>query len=127
MEPIRDLTWMAQRAFGTLERFELLGRRVLAVSGSVKGDSSAYRYRLLFFDPADVKPGYAVNLETSILGEWVISEQEGAVHRVVAHLAAPLSYEDFRIRALERAMQHLEKPVPPRIPRGTKKSLKSGE
>lgn len=126
MEPIRDLTWMAQRAFGTLERFELLGRKVLGVSGSVKGDASAYRYRLLFFDPSDLKPGYAINLETSILGEWVISEQEGALHRVVVHLSAPLSYENFRIRALERALQHLEKPAPQSIPLGTKKTLKNG-
>ena len=115
MEPIRDLTWIAQRAFGTLEQFELEGRRVLAVNGSVKGEGSGYKYRLLFFDPKDSKPGYAVNLETSILGEWVLSEQEGPVHRIITHLKGSLNYDEFRIKALERAIEQLKpfkRPLP---------------
>jgi hypothetical protein len=51
---------------------------------------------------------YAINLESSILGGWVISEQEGPTHRIVQRLSSPLSYEDFRICALERALTKLE-------------------
>ncbi len=117
MEPIRDLSWMAQLALGPLERFELNGWAVAAVgtgAGSAaaggKGaqrSGSTYRFRLLFSEPADRRPVYAVNLENSILGGWVISEQEGSTHRIVDRLSLPLSYEEFRIRALERALERL--------------------
>lgn len=119
MEPIRDLSWMAQVALGTLERFELNGWAVAAVgtrhgTGNTAGggqDSrrggSTYRFRLLFSEPGDRRPIYAINLESSILGGWVISEQEGSTHRIVDRLAMPLTYEEFRIRALERALERL--------------------
>jgi hypothetical protein len=111
---------MAQLALGALERFELNGWAVAAVgsvhsggSGSLGGKESTrggstYRFRLLFSEPGDRRPVYAINLESSILGGWVISEQEGPTHRIVQRLTAPLSYEDFRIRALERALTKLE-------------------
>jgi hypothetical protein len=64
-------------------------------------------YRLLFFHPPQSAPVYAVDLETSILGDWVISEEEGPSHRVVQRLSGPLGYEDFRIKALERALERI--------------------
>jgi hypothetical protein len=119
MEPIRDLSWMAQLALGALERFELNGWAVAAVGavhggggglqgskGSSRGGST-YRFRLLFSEPGDRRPVYAINLESSILGGWVISEQEGATHRILDRLPMPLAYEEFRIRALERALTRL--------------------
>jgi len=108
---------MAQLALGALERFELNGWAVAAVgtihgAGSPSGKSSSrggstYRFRLLFSEPGDRRPIYAVNLESSILGGWVISEQEGPTHRILERLTTPLSYEDFRIRALEHALTRL--------------------
>jgi len=115
MEPIRDLTWMAQKAFGTLEQFQLYGWSVTAVEVAKKSAPGSARtkpqggfvYRLLFFHPPQSSPVYAVDLETSILGDWVISEEEGPSHRVVQRLSGPLGYEDFRIKALERALQRI--------------------
>jgi hypothetical protein len=117
MEPIRDLTWMAQKAFGTLEQFQLNGWSVTAVEVAKKAAPGSARsmskpqggfvYRLLFFHPPQSAPVYAVDLETSILGDWVISEEEGPSHRVVQRLSGPLGYEDFRIKALEWALQRI--------------------
>ncbi|OHE65148.1 MAG: hypothetical protein A2Y36_17010 [Treponema sp. GWA1_62_8] len=132
MEPIRDLSWMAQMANGPLERFELEGFSVAAVSGSPSHDrtGSSVRFRLLFTQAGDHRPVYAVNLERSILGEWLLTEQERDAHRIFARLSAPLAYDEFRIRALERALQKLSAPdkgpspsnkensqVPPRVRR----------
>jgi hypothetical protein len=117
---------MAQLALGALERFELNGWAVAAV-GTVRGGTgslagkdisrggSTYRFRLLFSEPGDRRPVYAINLESSILGGWIISEQEGSTHRIVERLSTPLTYEDFRIRALERALVRLgrRENVPP--------------
>jgi hypothetical protein len=108
---------MAQKAFGTLEQFKLNDWSVTAVEVSKKRAPGSARsmskpqggflYRLLFFHPPQSSPLYAVDLETSILGDWVISEEEGQVHRVVQRLSGPLGYEDFRIRALERALERI--------------------
>ncbi|MDL2228911.1 hypothetical protein LJC14_01545 [Treponema sp. OttesenSCG-928-L16] len=117
MEAIKDLAWRAQMSLGTLERFELNGWSVVAVGferSSAAGGStppslfSSYRYRLLFFPKGGKEPVYALNLERSILGDWIIGEQEGKNHRVVEHLSLLPSYSDFRIRALERALNHFD-------------------
>ena len=108
MEPIRDMTWMAQLAFGTLERFRLNTWEAIAVSGEKRVAAShtgnTYRYRLLFFEGQNRHPVYAVNLERTILGDWMLSEQAGPEHRVLERLQGPLSYEQFRIKALEHAL-----------------------
>ena len=112
MEPIRDLSWMAQTASGeTLERFELNGYSALALLVSAHGADrgGAFRYRILFFQAGERRPVYAVNLETSILGDWMLTEQEGDDHRVARRLPGPLDYEGFRVAALERAILRLQK------------------
>ena len=110
MDAIKDLSWMAQMASGPLERFELEGFSVAAVSGAPSRDrmGASTRFRLLFMQAGDHRPVYAVNLERSILGEWLLTEQEGNAHRIVARLAAPLAYDEFRIKALERALGRLK-------------------
>ncbi len=111
MEPIRDMSWMAQMANGPLERFELEGFSVAAVSGAPSRDrtGASVRFRLLFTESGDHRPVYAVNLERSILGEWLLTEQVGDAHRIVSRLDSPLAYDAFRIRALERALKELKK------------------
>jgi hypothetical protein len=120
MEPIQDLSWRAQLSLGTLERFEFNQWSVAAVGPlsppqsrshaskhSGKSESPLFkncRFRLLFFPKDQAEPVYAINMETSILGEWVLVEQQGRKRHVVDHLGPPLHYEDFRIRALERAL-----------------------
>jgi hypothetical protein len=137
MEPIQDLSWRAQMALGTLERFELNQWSVTAVgpeTGLPKIDSSLFarsgktggkkgktvrsplfntcKFRLLFFPKGGTEPVYTVNMETSILGDWVLAEQEGKNRHIIGHLPAPLHYGDFRIRALEHAMTRLEQKDP---------------
>ncbi|AEJ19275.1 hypothetical protein [Gracilinema caldarium] len=104
MEEIKDLSWMSQVALGTLERFEVAGYSVVAVSGS-KG--ATYQYRLLFFEPGAKAPFYAINLEHTILGDVILTEQLGSQHHTLEHLAQPQHYESFRIKALERALSYL--------------------
>ncbi len=102
---------MAQMAFGALERFSLKDREAVAVSGEKQATAAraghTYRYRILVFEGSSRHPVYAVNLETSILGGWMLSEQDGPRHRVLERLAAPLPYDQFRIRALEYALSAL--------------------
>ncbi|MDR1177595.1 MAG: hypothetical protein LBK64_02070 [Spirochaetaceae bacterium] len=117
MEPVQDLAWRAQTALGTLERFELNQWSVTAV-GLEKGLPArrekepplfaSCRFRLLFFPKGGTEPVYTVNMETSILGDWVLAEQEGKNRHIIDHIPSPLHYGEFRIRALEHAVTRLE-------------------
>ncbi len=112
MEPIADLSWMAQSAAGeTLERFDLCGLSATAVLVAPREDErgGTYRYRLLFAEAGERHPVYAVNLESSILGEWLVTEQLGSEHRIVHRLPGLVGYERFRVLALDRAVAILEK------------------
>jgi hypothetical protein len=130
MEPVQDLSWRAQTALGTLERFDLNQWSVTAVgqdtrSGALSSQKvparrkresplfTSCRFRLLFFPKGGTEPVYAVNMETSILGEWVLAEQEGKNRHIISHIPSPLRYGDFRIRALEHAMTRLDVLFPP--------------
>ncbi|WP_304226143.1 hypothetical protein [Gracilinema caldarium] len=104
MEGLSDLSWMSQVALGTLERFEVEGYQVVAVAGS-KG--ATYQYRLLFFEKTSNHPFYAINLERTILGDGVLTEQIGSQHHTLEHIPLPRNYEEFRIKALERALSFL--------------------
>ena len=112
MEPIQDLSWIAQANGGeTLERFDLSGYSVVSilVSAHAGNRGATYRYRMLFSEKDSRRPMYAVNLESSILGEWLITEQLGKDHRIIHRLPNAVDYERFRVLALERAVAKLEK------------------
>jgi hypothetical protein len=112
LEPIQDLSWIAQAAGGeTLERFELSGYSVVSILVSARADhrNGTYRYRMLFSEKNDRRPVYAVNLESSILGEWIITEQIGKEHRILHRLPSVADYERFRVLALDRAVAKLAK------------------
>jgi hypothetical protein len=112
MEPIRDLSWIAQAAGGeTLERFTLNGYSAVSILVSARADhrGGTYRYRMLFAENPGERPVYAVNLETSILGEWLVTEQAGTDHKILHRLPNVVDYERFRVLALERAVSRLEK------------------
>lgn len=112
MEPIQDLSWIAQAGGGeTLERFDLSGYSAVSILVSARADhrSGTYRYRMLFSEKDARRPVYAINLETSILGEWLITEQIGKEHRILHRLPNVVDYERFRVLALERAVSKLEK------------------
>lgn len=127
MEPIRDLSWMMQAASGALEKFELNGWAVVAVGLSTpdEGAGRGYRFRMFFSPPADRRPVLAINLERSLLGEWLVTEQEGPDRRVLERLDGPLHYDGFRIKALERALEKLGRAAPAKSASARKKTLKS--
>jgi len=95
---------MSQIAFGPLERFEVMGFSVVAVSGPKGG---TYQYRLLFFEPHAKAPFYAINLEHTILGDGILTEQLGSKHHTLEHVTQPHHYDEFRIKALARALSFL--------------------
>ncbi len=109
MESIKDLSWVAHLAGGIiLERFTLNGYSVVSLRIRTSGGPSGatYRYRMLFSEPGDRSPIYAVNLEASLLGDWVLTEQEADSHRVIGHAEGTEDYDSFRIHALEQALHH---------------------
>ena len=101
LESIRDLSWMRQLLTGTVyERFRQDGDRVV---GLRPAEGSSYRYRLLFFPLNLDKPFLSVNLETSILGSPCFTIEAGTEHRNLGPADFDLTYEEFKIRALEIA------------------------
>ena len=103
LESIRDLSWMRQLLTGTVyERFRHNGDRVVGLKPS-KTEGSSYRYRLLFFPQNVDKPFMSVNLETSILGSPCFTIESGSEHSNLGPADFDLSYEEFKIHALEVA------------------------
>ena len=101
LESIRDLSWMRQLLTGTVyERFRLDGERVVGLKPA-KSEGSSYRYRLLFFPPDLDKPFMSINLETSILGSPCYTIEAGRDHRNLGPADFDLTYEEFKIHALE--------------------------
>jgi hypothetical protein len=108
MEHIADQSWMKHLYDGrVIERFRHGNVEVVTVEPNRKpGSTDPVAYRMLFFSAA--KPGsneapsplYAINLESAMLGGWVLTEQRSDSHRVEARFDEPLSYEAFRDTAL---------------------------
>ncbi len=111
METIRDIAWQAQTLRGTLERFDIESFQAVTVGVSVRKETrgSAYRYRLFLFTPSERVPVYAINLESDIFGEWLLTEQLAKAHRILRRLNGPLVYEEFRINAVEYALVQVKR------------------
>ena len=116
MEAIRDMTWLRQLALSSVERFELRGFGIALVSLPLTPShhEDRYRYRLLAFDPGLGKPVLSVDLESDILGDFCLSLQLGAEHRVLARYDAPPPLPEFRERAMAEAEALL--PAFPSVP-----------
>ncbi|MDP3176360.1 MAG: hypothetical protein Q8M76_00565 [Spirochaetaceae bacterium] len=105
MEAIRDLSWMRQLALSSVERFELrgFGIAIVSVPPTSAHHGDRFRYRLLAFDPGLGKPILSIDLESDILGDFCLSLQFGAEHKILARFDAPPSLEEFRSRAIAEA------------------------
>lgn len=103
MEALRDLSWMRLLySVGPAERFKLGRFRVLAlvVPPTPAHHNERYRYRLLCFEGLASSPCVAVNMESDLLGAWLLTVQSGATRRVAASFDALPPYERFRELAM---------------------------
>ena len=90
------------------ERFEYDRYKAVALEVSqAPTHRSAYHYRMLFFPKKSEKPVLSLNLESSILGSYCLTEQAGGEHRNLGSSEESLSYEDFKKWALGRAKKKL--------------------
>jgi hypothetical protein len=105
MEAIRDMSWMRQLALSSVERFELrgFGISIVSVPPTSAHHGDRFRYRLLAIDPGIGKPILSVDLESDILGDYCLSLQLGAEHKILARFDTPPSLGDFRLRAIAEA------------------------
>ena len=111
MDPINDFSWIKHLHTGEIiERFTLGEYRAIAIRIPTTDRSpiNQYRYRMLFFPAAEHKPVFAVNLEFSILGSYMLTQQRGSQHLKYDQADESTSYEEFRRRAVERACGELK-------------------
>ncbi len=86
------------------ERFSYEDYRAVALELPSTGlRKSAYHYRLLFFPKDQMKPILSLNVESSILGSYCLTEQAGANHINLGPTDFELSYEKFKDWALKEA------------------------
>jgi hypothetical protein len=62
-----------------------------------------YRYRAFLFEPAARSPVLAVNLESDILGEYILTLEDARERSVLDRFDREPSYEEYRNRVLEEA------------------------
>ncbi len=110
MEPISDLTWMQQILSGTVrERFKYDDYRAVALELPSSGRrKSPYHFRLLFFPKDEKKPILSLNVESSILGSYCLTEHAGQKHINLGPTEFELSYEKFKNWALKEAEKILD-------------------
>lgn len=110
MVPIRDFSWMKHLTRGTvLEKFPFRGYRAVAIKVPDRSDRhNTFQYRLLFFQGQAHKPVLSLNLESSILGAWILTEHTGMEHLNLGHVEEGMSYSDFKHWALDQAEHDLD-------------------
>lgn len=115
MEPLRDLTWMRYLVTGPpVEKAERPGYTAVfvVVPRTKERHLERYRYRAFVFEPATRSPILAVNLESDILGEYILTLEDARGQSVLERYDRELSYEEFRTRTLAEA----ERRMPPGVP-----------
>ncbi len=114
-QALSDLTWLKHLMTGqVLEEFSFEGYRTVAVRIPTTARSAVNQFhlRMLFFPAGSSRPVLCVNLESSILGEYLLTLQSGGTHRTLGSVSEPLSYPDFKGRALMAARQELRSAAP---------------
>jgi len=121
VEPLRDLTWMKYLLTGPpAEKAERTGfsASFIAVPRTKARHLERYRYRAFVFEPDARSPVLAVNLESDILGEYLLTLEDSRGRSVLERYDREPAYEEFRARALEEAGRRMplepEKSEPPR-------------
>lgn len=113
MEPLRDLTWMRYLVTGPpAERVERPGYSavLVAIPRTKERHLERYRYRAFIFEPSSRSPVLAVNAESDILGEYILTLEDVRGRVVLERYDREPSYEEFRTRALDEAGRRM----PPR-------------
>ncbi len=121
MEPLRDLTWMRHLLTGPpAERVERPGYAAVfvVIPRTRERHLERYRYRAFVFEPAARSPVLAVNLESDILGEYILTLEDARGRSVLDRFDREPSYEEYRNRVLEEAGQRMPPGIPATRPRG---------
>ena len=106
MEPLRDRTWMKYLLTGTpAERVEraAYSAAMISVPRTEERHNERYRYRAFFFEPEGKIPVLAVNLESDILGEFLLTVQDARDRGVLGRYDYEPPFDEFRGRALDEA------------------------
>jgi len=110
METINDFTWAKQLIAGrVIEKFTFRDFRVVSldIPPTEERHLNRYRYRILFFPKGENRPVLSLNLEFSILGAYLLTEQSGQVHHTLKEVDEGMAYDDFKKWALKRAEEDL--------------------
>ena len=96
-----------------VERFDYDSFEAVSIEiPNIERRHSPYHYRILFF-PTEVesrdkrKPVLSLNLESSILGSYCLTEHNGRDHINLGSIDDAMGYEEFRNWALRKAKQDL--------------------
>ncbi len=111
VEPIYDLSWIKQMVLGeVVEKFNFHEYNVVAIKLSKKDENHhlPYFYRLLFFPENNNKPVLSLNLETSIMGAFFLTEHMGKYHKKIKTADEKMPYPEFREWALGLAFAELK-------------------
>ncbi|HSV56154.1 MAG TPA: hypothetical protein VLH39_03490 [Magnetospirillaceae bacterium] len=106
MEPLRDLSWMRFLLTGTpAEKVARPGYTAsfAAVPRTKDRHLERYRYRAFFFKPGVRGPVLAVNLESDILGGYLLTVDDARGRSVLSRYGWEPAYDEFRSLALEEA------------------------
>lgn len=117
MEPLRDLTWMKYLLAGPLaEKVEKTGYSAAFVSvpRTKERHNERYRYRAFFFEPSGKSPVLAVNLESDILGEFILTVEDSRERGVLDRYDLEPPFDEFRAKALEEANRRIPPASSPR-------------
>lgn len=104
MDPVGDMSWMRLLyALGPKERFKFQGLRALGLSvpATPEHHNERYRYRILLFESLAASPSILINLESDLLGAWLLTAQTAAGRAVLESYDELPAYDSFRARALE--------------------------
>ncbi len=121
MEPLRDLTWMRHLLTGPpAERVERPGYAAVfvAIPRTKERHLERYRFRAFVFEPSARSPVLAVNLESDILGEYILTLEDARGRSVLDRFDREPSYEEYRNRVLEEAGRRMPPGGPAARPRG---------
>lgn len=129
MEPLRDLTWMRYLLTGPpAERVERPGYAAVfvAIPRTKERHLERYRYRAFVFEPSSRTPVLAVNLESDILGEYILTVEDSRDRIVAYRYELEPPFDEFRVRALEEAGRRMPPAAQPSGSRRGSRARRTG-
>lgn len=110
MQAISDLTWLKHLMIGrVMEEITLGPYRAIALRlpDTAEQAQAQYHFRLLVFSGETTRPVLSFNLESSILGGYLLTGQVGGEHRTYGPGQEDMDYSAFRSWALGKAEEEL--------------------